>query len=99
MPIYASLSEDEKHFYDNLIGTIGLDDVVSYVRDIERAKYLYLISLGTCLFLIFFYNWMLRCFAEVLTWIALFSVAGGLFALGWLVRDYGVVNYVEGDST
>lgn len=99
MPKYSSMSDKDKVYYDNVIGTIGLDDVASYTRDIERAKYLYLVAIGTCLALIFLYNWMLRCFAEILTWIAIFAVAGGLFALGWMVRDYGAVNYVEGDST
>mmetsp|Transcript_21700 Transcript_21700/g.26715 ORF Transcript_21700/g.26715 Transcript_21700/m.26715 type:complete len:182 (+) Transcript_21700:471-1016(+) len=99
MPVYSSLSSDDRVYYDNVIGTIGLDDVMSYVRDIERAKYLYLVAIGTCLTIIFLYNWMLRCFAEILTWIALCSVAAGLFALGWMIRDYGAVNYVEGDST
>ena len=99
MPKYSSMSDKDKAYYDNVIGTIGLDDVASYTRDIERAKYLYLVAIGTCLALIFLYNWMLRCFAEILTWIAIFAVAGGLFALGWMVRDYGAVNYVEGDTT
>lgn len=69
------------------------------MRDIEHAAKLYLVCIGTCLVLIFLYNWMLRCFAEVLTWIAIFSVGAGLFALGWMVKDYGAVNYVEGDTT
>ena len=72
-----------------MIGSIGIDDIASYVRDIEKAKYLYLVGVGTCLALIFLYNWMLRCFAEILTWIAIFAVAGGLFGLGWMVREYG----------
>ena len=45
------------------------------------------------------YNWFLRCFAEILTWIAITATGFGLFALGWFVRDYGAVNYVEGDTT
>ena len=49
--------------------------------------------------LIFSYNWMLRCFAEILTWIAIFAVAGGLFALGWFVKDYGVTQYPHDDTT
>ena len=64
-----------------------------------RAKYLYLVAIGTCLALIFLYNWMLRCFAEVLTWIAIFAVATGLFALGWFVREFGATNYPDGDTT
>jgi len=99
MPQYSTLSLDDRVFYDNVVGSIGLDDVMSYVRDIERAKYLYLVAIGTCLVFIFAYNWMLRCFAEILTWIAIFAVAVGLFALGWMVRDYGALNYVEGDNT
>ena len=99
MPKYSTLSANDRLHYDNVVGTVGLDDVLSYVRDIEKAKYLYLVGIATCLALIFLYNWMLRCFAEILTWIALISVAGGLFALGWMVREYGALNYVEGDTT
>lgn len=99
MPVYDTLPPEIKQSYDNVIGSIGLDDIQSYVRDIERAVNVYLVCIGTCLALIFLYNWMLRCFAEILTWIAIFSVGAGLFALGWLVKDYGEVNYVEGDTT
>ena len=41
---------------------------------------------------------MLRCFAEILTWIALTAVGIGIFVGGWLVRDYGISNYPEGDN-
>ena len=82
-----------------MIGSIGLDDLQSYIRDIEHASKLYLVCIGTCLVIIFLYNWMLRCFAEILTWIAITAVGCGLFALGWFVRDYGAVNYPEGDTT
>ena len=99
LPVYETLPANIKTNYDNVIGSIGLDDVQSYIRDIERAAYLYLLCIGTILVLIFLYNWMLRCFAEVLTWIAIFSVGAGLFVLGWLVKDYAAVNYVEGDRT
>jgi len=99
LPVYDTLPTEIKSNYDNVIGSVGLDDVQMYVRDIEKAKKLYLLSIGTCLAIIFLYNWMLRCFAEVLTWIAICSVGAGLFCLGWLVRDYGAVNYVEGDTT
>ena len=97
--MYETLPENIKTNYDNVIGSIGLDDIQSYVRDIEKAAYLYLLCIGTVMVLIFLYNWMLRCFAEILTWIAIFSVAGGLFALGFFVMDYAAVNYVEGDNT
>ena len=99
LPVYETLPENIKTNYDNVIGSIGLDDIQSYVRDIEKAAYLYLLCIGTVMVLIFLYNWMLRCFAEILTWIAIFSVAGGLFALGFFVMDYAAVNYVEGDNT
>ena len=82
-----------------MIGSVGLDDVQGYIRDIENAADLYLVCIATCLALIFAYNWMLRCFAEILTWIAIFAVGAGLFALGWFVKDYGAVNYPPGDST
>lgn len=99
MPIYDTLPDELKYDYDNVIGTLGLDDVQSYIRDIERAVNLYLTCIGTCMVLIWMYNWFLRCFAEILTWIAITATGVGLFALGWFVRDYGAVNYVEGDTT
>jgi len=99
LPVYDTLPPDIKSNYDNVIGSLGLDDVQSYVRDIERAANVYLICIVTCLVLIFAYNWMLRCFAEILTWIAIFAVAGGIFAMGWFVKDYGISNYPEGDTT
>ena len=99
LPIYNTLPTKIKSNYDNVIGSIGLDDVQSYVRDIEHSWRLFLASIGTCLAIIFLYNWMLRCFAEILTWIAIFAVAGGLGLLGFFVMDYGAVNYPEGDTT
>ena len=69
------------------------------MRDIENAVDLYLVCIATCLALIFAYNWMLRCFAEILTWLAIFAVGAGLFALGWFVKDYGAVNYPHDDTT
>jgi len=99
LPVYDTLPATVKSNYDNVIGSIGLDDIQSYIRDIEKASMLYLVSIGTCLAVIFLYNWMLRCFAEILTWIAISLVGAGLFVLGWFVRDYGAVNYPEGDTT
>jgi len=99
LPIYDTLPQSLKNDYDNVIGSIGLDDVQSYVRDIERSVNLYYVCIGTCFVIIFLYNWFLRCFAVWLTWIAISIVGFGLAALGWLVMDYGAVNYVEGDNT
>ena len=99
LPDYNNLQEEYKTNYDNVIGSLGLDDVQQYIRDIEHAAKLYGLIIGTCFVIIFLYNWFLRCFAEILTWIAIFAVAFGLFALGWFVRDYAAVNYVEGDTT
>ena len=99
LPVYNTLPNSMKETYDNVIGTLGLDDLQSYVRDIEKSWRLFLACVGTCLLTIFLYNWMLRCFAEILTWIAIFAVAFGLFGLGWMVREFGAVNYVEGDTT
>ena len=82
-----------------MVGEIGVDDVQMYVRDIENCPYVYLICIASCLVLIFIYNWMLRCFAEILAWISIIAVGVGLFILGFLVKDYADVNYPEGDTT
>ena len=99
LPVYDTLPDTVKSNYDNIIGSLGLDDIQEYIRDIEKGVNLYLLCIGTCLVLIFFYNWMLRCFAEILTWIAIFAVAAGLGFLGWFVMDYSAVNYPDGDTT
>ena len=99
MPVYDTIPADVRSNYDNLIGSLSLDDVQEYIRDIEKSKELYLVCIVTCFALIFFYNWMLRCFAEVLTWIVIVAVGVGIFMLGWFFKDYGAVNYPDGDTT
>ena len=99
IPVYNELPESVKSNYDNLVGSIGLDDVQGYIRDIERCWKVYLIAIATCMVIVFLYNWFLRCFAEILTWIAIILVGCGIFGLGWLVKDYATVNYPEGDTT
>ena len=82
-----------------MVGEIGIDDLQMYARDVGNCPYVYLICIFTTFLLIFIYNWMLRCFAEILAWISIVAVGIGLFVLGWLVRDYADINYPEGDTT
>jgi hypothetical protein len=99
IPDYNSLDDEHKEYYNNLIGSIGLDDVQMVIRDVIDAKYVLLGCVGSCLILIFLYNMMLRCFAEVLCWIAIIGVAVGLFVLAFWIYDYAGTNYPEGDNT
>ena len=69
------------------------------IRDVENAYNVYLIGVATCLILIFLYNWMLRCFAEILTWMAIVAVGVGIGLLGFFIYDYQDTNYPEGDTT
>ena len=99
VPIYNDLPDNIKANYDNMVGDIGIDDLQMYARDIANCPYIYLASIFSCLLLIFLYNWMLRCFAEILCWISIIAVGCGLFVLGFCVKDYAQYNYPEGDST
>ena len=99
IPVYTDLPDSIKSNYDNMVGEIGVDDLHMYARDIENCPYVYLACIVSTFLLIFIYNWMLRCFAETLAWIAIIVVGVGLFGLGWLVKDYADVNYPEGDTT
>lgn len=49
--------------------------------------------------LIWLWNLLLRLFAEVLAWISIIVVGLGLIASGFLVRNYAITNYPEGNNT
>ena len=82
-----------------MIGTIGLDDISIWIRDIEGCPNIYYICLGSTFVLIWLWNLLLRAFAEVLAWISIVTVGLGLLASGFLVRNYANSNYPEGDNT
>ena len=98
-PVYSSLDPSIQAKYDNVIGSFGLDDIDMYVRDIRLSWKVYLICIVSVFILIFFWNLMLRLFAEILAWISIFVVGAGLLALGFLVKYYADNNYPEGDTT
>lgn len=85
--------------YNNMIGTVGLDDLNQWVDDIIQCPNVYYIAIGSSLVLIWLWNLMLRSFAEVLAWLSIIIVGVGLFVSGFLVRDYAIENYPEGTST
>lgn len=82
-----------------MIGSFGLDDVEMYARDIRLCWKVYLIGIVTCIVLIFFWNLLLRLFAEVLAWVAIFVVGIAIVALGFMLKYYADENYPEGDTT
>lgn len=98
-PVYETLDPVVKARYDNVIGGFGLDDIDMYARDIRLSWKVYLICVFSVFVLIFFWNLMLRMFAEILAWISIFVVGIGLLALGFFIKYYADANYPEGDST
>jgi len=82
-----------------MIGSIGIDDIMIYIDDIIVCWPIFLSAIGSCIVLVFFYNILLRCCAEILAWISIITVGLGMTALGYFVRVYGKDNYPEGDTT
>ena len=80
-----------------MIGSIGIDDIMIYIDDIIVCWPIFLSAIGSCIVLVFFYNILLRCCAEILAWISIITVGLGMTALGYFVRVYGKDNYPEGD--
>lgn len=99
MPVYNTLPPSIQDNYNNVVGSFGLDDIEMYVRDIRLSWKVYAICTVTCFVLIFFWNLMLRAFAEVLAWISIFIVGAGIVTLGFLIKYYADSNYPEGDTT
>jgi hypothetical protein len=99
MPVYATLPPSIQDNYNDVIGSFGLDDIEMYARDIRLSWKVYAICVFTVFVLIFFWNLMLRAFAEVLAWISIFVVGAGIVALGFLIKYYADSNYPEGDTT
>jgi hypothetical protein len=85
--------------YNDLIGSFGLDDIEMYARDIRLSWKMYLICIATTFILIFFWNLMLRHFAEMLAWLSIFIVFVGIVAIGFAVKYFADNNYPEGDTT
>lgn len=98
-PQYSTLPPSIQSNYNNIIGSFGLDDVEMYARDIRLSWKVYLMGIVTCFVLIFFWNLMLRQFAEILAWISILIVGIGIVTLGFLIKYYADANYPEGDST
>ncbi len=67
--------------------------------DIRLSWKVYLISIGTVFVLIFFWNLMLRAFAEILAWISIFIVGAGIIALGFICDYYSTTSYPNGTVT
>lgn len=99
LPDYTTLPPNLKTNYDNLIGTVGLDDILRYAEDIWKSWPLYCIGFGSALVLVFFWNIALRCFAECLAYICIFGTFGGMIFLGWFIKEYGEKTYPKGDTT
>jgi len=99
MPVYDTLSTEQRNIYDNLFAGIGFDDIQEYWADVEYSWRIFLISIGTCMVIVFIYNVLLYFFAEILTWISIIGVGAGLLMLGFFVKDYSTANYPEGDTT
>lgn len=60
IPVYSTLPESIKDNYNNVVGSIGLDDIELYARDIRLSWKVYLISIASIFVLIFLWNLMLR---------------------------------------
>lgn len=82
-----------------MVGSLGLDDVEIWLRDIREAWPVYCICVPLSLVLIFFWNLLLREFAEILAWVSIILVGICFIALGAFVRLYADNNYPEGDTT
>lgn len=67
--------------------------------DIREGWKVYLICILSIFVLIFFWNLMLRAFAEILAWISIFIVGAGIVALGFVCNFYSVTSYPNGTET
>jgi len=99
LPDYNTLPPGLKDNYDNMIGNIGIDDVLTYVYDIIRSWPLYCICFGSALVYVFLWNIALRLFAECLAYICIFGTFAGMIFLGWFIKEYGEKTYPEGDTS
>lgn len=99
LPIYDSLDASVQDNYNNIIGSFGIDDLQSYAMDIREGWKVYLISMLSIFVLIFFWNLMLRLFAEILAWISIFIVGAGIVALGFVCNYYSTTTYPNGTET
>jgi len=88
----ASFNQTQEEF-NNIIGSIGLDDIQSYAEDIALSWYIYLIAIPITFILIFLWNWMLRLFAQTLAWISIVTVGLMIVALGFGLKYYAGTNY------
>lgn len=93
-----SFNQTQEEF-NNIIGSIGLDDIQSYAEDIALSWYIYLIAIPITFILIFLWNWMLRLFAQTLAWISIVTVGLMIVALGFGLKYYAGTNYRAEDST
>lgn len=95
VPNVNQLPIAQKEIANNMIGTLGLDDLNQWIDDMLNCPNVYLICIGSTLVLIWLWNLFLRAFAEVLAWLSIFIVGVGLLASGFLVKNYGIANYPE----
>lgn len=99
VPVLSSLPANVTDNYNDIIGSFGLNDIEMYARDIRLSWKIYLICIATTFILIFFWNLMLRHFAETLAWLSIFIVFVGIVAIGFAVKYFADNNYPEGDKT
>lgn len=99
VPNVADLIGSQADLYNNMLLGLGLDDLNQWIEDILNCPNLYLVAVGSAVFLIWFWNLMLRNFAEALAWVSIFVVGVGLLIAGFLVRNYSINNYPEGTKT
>ena len=96
LPADSLINQEE---FENMIGSIGLDDIETYAEDIRLCWVIYLMAIPLTLILIFLWSWLLRLFAYVLAWISILTVGILIVALGFGLKYYAGATYRAEDST
>ena len=85
----------DRHQFDNVIGSFGVDDIEAIYEDILDAKMIYLYCFFTCFVVTIVYNIILRFFAKILVWVSIILTGGILIISSILLTKYHSETYSE----
>jgi len=71
--------------YDNMVGSFGLDDVSEFVQDLDEAKYAFVITFVTCIFVTIVYAFLVYSCTGLLVWVSIIGTGMGILGLAHMV--------------